>query len=117
MLELGWQHSQGKEKTKRVATWIPHPQQGGQADLVKGGQLSLALDAWSMESRKGKNASDDKLTPFSSDRKASLSSAVSASGTVSKLDSHATRSEGVMSPSMYLNKEMNFSGRAGGVYS
>lgn len=72
----------------------------------------LALEAWSMESRKGKKASDDRLTPDSSARKASFSSVVSASGLASKLDSHASRSEAVMSPSMYLQRR--FQGGVGG---
>lgn len=55
-----------------------------------------------MESRKGKKASDDRLTPDSSDKNAPFSSAVSGSGLASKFDSHATRSDAVMSPSMYL---------------
>jgi hypothetical protein len=62
------------------------------------------LEAWSIESLKGKKASLEMDTPFSVARKVVFSASESISGAVSKLFSHMGISAWVISPSMYRTR-------------
>mmetsp|Transcript_38226 Transcript_38226/g.50358 ORF Transcript_38226/g.50358 Transcript_38226/m.50358 type:complete len:212 (+) Transcript_38226:348-983(+) len=68
--------------------------------------LTPSLDAWSMESRKGKKASLERPTSVRVLSHSVFSASVSISGTVLKLASQTGRSASVMSPSMYRTRAL-----------
>src|SRR5688572_27470160 len=64
-----------------------------------------------MESRKGKNASEEILTPFNRPIQSAFSASVSGSGASVNFSNHCARSSAVMVPSMYCTRALTRSWR------